>query len=230
MPFLCLARADIPAGTLQVTDLWPNKSQYNVPYGPAPQGPRYLRQPQTATVVLASTTTDEYHFARAASGLAAYLIANVASGAASIALTPTQADTVAAHIITRLRAGNSVTEANVNTLLAADVHSGTTLAGGDSTGTITDILRILAGATYTVPSGTQIQTDTGPAFTPQADPTTWNANNFDFTTYKDVLTMDSSFYISLAEGQISKYTLPTFSYKGITGAALVAYDDSGAVL
>jgi antitoxin (DNA-binding transcriptional repressor) of toxin-antitoxin stability system len=234
MPFICLRRADIPNSTLQVTDLWPNKSQYNPSYGPAPQGPRYVNGPQSNTPVLTSTGGDQRQFAAACAGLSAYLLANVAAdpGGANIALTPTQADTCAAAIIARVRAGNTVTLANINTILVANVAAATELtsAGGStSTGALTDVLRILAGATYTVPVGTVVQTALT-AFNAQGTPAVWNSNNFNFNTYKDVLAMDSSFYKSLAEGQINGFTLSSFSYRGSAGAGLVVYDDTGNVL
>jgi hypothetical protein len=233
MPFICKRRTDIPNGVLQVSDLWPSKTQANAAIDPKPQGPRYVNAPVTNSVTLTSTGGADRRFPAAYTGLAAYLLANVQkAGSGGGALTPANADTIAAAIIAAMVAGSAQTLSAINTLLAATGGAGTELtnAGGSlSTGTVTDVLRILAGATYTVPSGTIIQT-TGPVFNPQGSPATWNAANFNFNTFTDVLAMDSSFYISLAQGQLNGFTSTTFRYKGTTGAALVVYSDSGAVL
>lgn len=348
MPFVCLRRADIPDGVMQVTDLWPNRSQFNPALGPQPQGPRYLSQPQTATVTLASTGGVQRYLPRAQSGLAAYLIANIESGDGA-ALTPSEANSIAGDIIATMRGGLTLDDTAIDAILtsgagvaatgvltfadnaangetvtigtkvytfqtvltnvdgnvliggtvgasienlvaaitlgagagvtyaaATTLHPTVTastdgvtptmdatakspgaagnaiattetggdlswgaatltggvdagLAEGDSTGSVTDILRILAGATYTVPAGTVVQV-AGPAFNPHPDPESWNEANFDFNTFKDVLTSDSSFYISLAEGQLEKFTSSGFHYLGTTGAALTVYDDTGVPL
>lgn len=231
MPFVCLRRTDIPNSILQVTDLWPNKSQYNPSVGPEPQGPRYMSAPVTNTPVL-TNAAGVITFTAAKSGLAAYILANVqAAGALGIACTPTQANNCAAAIIAAMRAGSAMTLSAINALLVASAGAGSELtnAGGSlSTGTVTDVLRILSGATYTVPAGTQVQA--AGVFTAQASAATWNTANFNFTTYSDILVMDSSFYISLAQGKLAGFTAATFSYKGTPGAALVAYDDAGGVL
>lgn len=227
MPFICLRRTDIPNGTLQITDLWPNASQRNQSIDPQPQGPRYQSAPVTNTVVLSSTGATQRFFATAQSGLAAYLVANVATGAGA-ALTPAQATTAATNLITRMRSGLVMALADINTILAA-AAAGSALTAGGSTGAVTDVLRILSGATYTVPAGTVVQVPVS-TFNPQADPTAFNASNFNFNTYKDILVSDSSFYVSLAEGQIDGFSSSTFSYRGTAGAAIVVYDNAGAVL
>lgn len=143
-------------------------------------------------------------------------------------------DTMVGTAKTAGSAGNAIT---TTTTVTGASWTGATLAGGDeatisggtSTGTVADVLRILAGATYTVPAGTVVQTPLS-VFNPQSSPTTWNAANFDYATFKEILVSDSSFYISLAEGQLRGYTSSAFNYKGTTGAALVVYDNTGAVL
>lgn len=234
MPYICLRRTDIPDGALQVTDLWPSKSQFNPSQGPQPQGPRYVRAPVTSTVVLTSTGGDQLQFAQATEGLAAYLMANVEAGGAAgaLALTPTQANTAAAALIAAMRAGSPLTLSDINTILVAAAGAATELtdAGGSaSTGAVTDILSILAGAHYTVAAGIEVQTG-APDFNPQAGAAAWNAANFDTTKFTNVNPMDGSFYISLLQGQIKGFVSSSFTYKGSAGAALVAYDGTGAVL
>jgi len=228
MPFICKRRTDIPNGVLQITDFWPNGSQRNQSIDPQPQGPRYVSAPVTNTVVLSSTGATQRYLKTAQSGLAAYLIANVQVGAAGPALTPAQATTAANALIAAMKTGAATTLAAINVILAA-AAAGATLTANTSTGTVIDILRILSGATYTVPAGTIVQVVVS-TFHPQTSPTTWNANNFNFNTYRDILVSDSSFYISLAQGQINGFSDAGFKYRGTTGAAIVVYDNTGAVL
>jgi hypothetical protein len=228
MPFICLRRSDIQNGVLQVTDLWPNASQRNQSIDPKPQGPRYVSAPVTSTVVLGSTGATQRFLATAQGGLAAYLIANVQVGAGGPALTPAQADTAAAALIVAMVGGAVLNLAAINAILTA-AAAGATLTGNASTGAVTDVLRILSGASYTVPAGTIVQVVVS-TFNPQAGPAVWNANNFNFNAYKDILVSDSSFYISLAEGQINGFSSPQFSYLGIVSPAIVVYDNAGAVL
>jgi len=223
MPFICLARTDIPDSTLQVTDLWPNKSQTNPVIDPPAVGPLYINAVTTATVTLSGA----FAFTKAIAGLAAYLVANVqALGAGGAALTPTQANAAAAAIITRMRSGLPLALANINTVLVAAAGALTELtdAGGSaSTGVVSDVLRILAGIAYTVPAGTDVET--AGVFAPQAGAAAWNAANF--ADHKDILPTDSSFYQSLAYGKIAGFKAATFSYVGVTGAAITVYDDAG---
>jgi hypothetical protein len=223
MPFICLARTDIPDSTLQVTDLWPNKSQTNPVIDPPAVGPLYINAVTTATVTLSGA----FAFTKAVAGLAAYLVANVqADGAGGAALTPAEANAAAAAIITRMRSGLPLALANINTVLVAAAGAGTELTNAAlslSTGAVEDVLRILAGIAYTVPAGTTVQA--AGVFTPQAGAAAWNAANF--ADHKDILPVDSSFYQSLAYGKIAGFKAATFSYKGVTGSALTVYDDAG---
>lgn len=230
MPFICLARTDIPDSTLQITDLWPNKSQANAVTDPSPVGPKYINAPVTNNVVL-TTAGDVKTFTAAKEGLAAYILVNVQQdGAGGVAVTPTQANVVAAAILVRMRAGLSLDLAAINVILVAACGAGTELtsAGGSiSTGTVADVLRILSSTPYTVPAGTQIQ-GAGPIFTAQGAPTTFNAACFD-SAFHDVLPTDSSFYTSLSFGKIAGFKAATFSYRGTAGSALTVYDDAGGV-
>jgi hypothetical protein len=229
MPFICKRRADIQNGVLQITDFWPNASQRNQSIDPIAQGPRYISAPVTATVSLGTTGGNERHLLAAATGLAAYLIANVQVGAAGPALTPTQANTAAAALIAAMVAGATMDLAAINVILNATIATAD-LTANTSTGTVMDVLRVLSGATYTVPAGTVVQINAGADFFPQVGPAAWNAANFDYDSYKDILVADTSFYISLAEGQINGFSGTAFSYLGVVGPAIVVYDNTGVVL
>lgn len=233
MPFICLRRTDIPSGTLQVTDLWPNKSKSQKASFPVAQGPRYIAQPTyLSTVVLASTGGTQRSFKFAVAGLAAYIMANVQEGGAGGHFTSNaHANTEATALVTAMRAGSALTLTAINAILATTGGAGTeltTLGGSISTGTVMDVLRIISGASYTVPAGTIINT-AGNVFNPQSSPATWNANNFNFNTYSDILATDNSFYISLAEGQLSKMTAG-ITFHGITSAGVTVYDNTGNIL
>jgi hypothetical protein len=229
MPFICLRRTDIPDHTLQITDLWPNKSQYNAVIDPPAVGPRYINAPVTNNVVLTTGAGVTKYLAQAYTGLAAYLIVNVqATGAGGDALTPTEANAAAAAIIAAMHAGTAQTLAAINLLLVAAAGAGTELtsAGGSiSTGTVMDVLRILSGVTYTAPYNTNIQT-AGGVFNPQASAATWNAANFD-SNILDILPTDNAFYLSLNNGKIAGFKSASFTYLGTAGAALTVYDNAG---
>lgn len=222
MPFICERRTDIPNGVLQVSDLWPNKSKTWGGGNPVAQGPRYLRKPVNETVVT-TANAGQRTITNTVSGLAAYLIANIENqGVGTPAITATQANTIAAALLTRMRTGAAMAEANMNTVIAATVA----LSGigiGNSTASVPEILSILSGQDYTLPAGYEVQ-DAGAAFVPMVD----NDAYFDFDTMSYLLGTDS-LLISADAGSLSKLSNPSFSYNGTTGAAVVIYDDTGAV-
>ena len=222
MPFICERRTDIPNGVLQVSDLWPNKSKTWGGGNPVAQGPRYLRKPVSETVVT-TANADQRTITNTVSGLAAYLIANIENqGVGTPAITATQANTIAAALLTRMRTVAAMAEANMNTVIAATVA----LSGigiGNSTASVIEILSILSGRTYTLPAGYEVQ-DAGAAFVPMVD----NDAYFNEDTYTYLLGTDSVL-ISADAGSLSKLSSSAFTYAGTTGAAVVVYDDTGAV-
>ena len=90
MPYICLARNDIPDGTLQVLDLWPNTSQRNQSIDP-PGQTRYVRRTRRDRIAvgLQTGTATGGIGTRAASGelsgLEAYLLDRVEPGATEVA-------------------------------------------------------------------------------------------------------------------------------------------------
>lgn len=101
MPFIVLKRGDVPAGVLQVLDLWPNESQRNPVYQP-PGQTKYVDPILNDTVATITsggviTTAAEYR------GLAAYLLTNVNDGtgaAAAGTLTVSAAAATAGDTVT----------------------------------------------------------------------------------------------------------------------------------
>lgn len=223
MPFICQRRTDIPDGVLQVLDLRPNTSQRNLIYEP-PGQTKYVNRCASDAVATSGagpiTTVAEYK------GLAAYLIDRVENSGAGgdPALTAAEANSIAAAIQARCDAGSTLELADINTLINAPAGvSGSDLDGtlGNSTGTVADILRILAGGEYVVPAGTQVE-DGANAF----DATVSGA--FTSGQYRETYST-GSLAISFGEGALSELTAGTFEYLGTAGAALVVYADDGTL-
>lgn len=223
--YICLIRTDIPEGTLQVLDLQPNKSQQNLVYDP-PAQTRYVSfRPQNDTVV--TTGAGPITTVGALNGLAAYLIDRVENtGGAAAALTAAEANSVAAALIARMDAGQTLTLANINTEINVPGGvSGSDLDGtlGDSTGTVVEVLQILAGEVYTVPTGSAVE-DGGNDF----DATIFGA----FADPARVIDIEQtgSFELSRNQGELAALKAATFEYLGTPGAAVVVYDGTGALL
>jgi hypothetical protein len=80
MPYICLARNDIPDGTLQVLDLWPNTSLRNQSIDP-PGQTRYINRAQNEALTISTVAgVSTVGNVRAVNGLAAYIADKVAPG------------------------------------------------------------------------------------------------------------------------------------------------------
>ena len=216
MPYICLTRDDIPDGVLFVGDLWPSTSLRNAIVDPVGQT-KYINRVQNETVAVSGTATSaEYK------GLAAYLIDSVADGGDGGALTAAQANTMATNIIDNiLDAAAACNVASINVELQA-VVAATELNANNSVGALADVLRILAGAEYVVPSGTDADTGAGNFKGTQAGAFTSGQYR---ATYTGV-----ALEASYTEGTLSKCLAATFEYGAATGRAVVVYSDAGAVL
>lgn len=225
MPYICMIRDDIPDGVLQVLDLYPNTSLRNQIYDAVGQTKYVNRTTYDNVQTTASggndVTVSEYK------GLAAYLLDHVESGglaAGTGALSDANANTIAAALIARMDTGVTMTLANVNTVISATAaNSELTNAGGSaSTGSLADVLKILAGGEYVLPAGSVTELPTG-TFNPVASGS--------FTTGQYRATYDSfALNASIGEGALSQFTASTYEYGGTTGAALVVLDDDGTLL
>jgi len=154
--------------------------------------------------------------------LAAYLIGHIDTGAApgGAVFTAAQADAAAVLMVAAAQAGTILTLAVVNGILAG-VVAATTLTAGGSTGVLTELLSVMAGNQWLIPSGTAIS-DGGGAFA-------GTVGAFVVGTYT-ALYDTGEFYISNAEGNISRYKRTTFLYDGVQGAALTVYAADGTLL
>ena len=130
-------------------------------------------------------------------------------GAGNVNPTPTQASQMADTLISEMRGGFPLTSVEINTLLDGFL-AGTGIKGtGNSTATVNNILQILGGAPFLVPAGVSVnatfQIELGQELL--------------FTSaYNPIVEEDSSFWISLAQGDIL----------GAKGAGfIVVYDGEG---
>jgi len=223
--FICLIRTDIPEGVLQVLDLSPNTSLKNLVYDPQGQTRYVSFRAQNDTIALSGAgpiVTDAAY-----NGLAAYLVDRVENtGGGAIALTAAEANSIATAIIAAMDAGTAQTLAAINVLINVPAGvSGSDLDGtlGNSTGTVEDILSILAGEVYTVPAATEVET-VGNAFVAAV------AGSFATTERVRDVYQSGFFEISRLAGQLAGYKSANFEYLGTTGAAVVVYDADGNVL
>lgn len=212
-PAICFRDDTVENGSFQIKDMWPNRSQANPVVDPAPQGPRYIRQPENELVGATNGVVDVV-----AVGLSAYLLANTDNGAGA-ALTPAQAFVASNTLLARMRAGQSVLLADINT--AVDNASGNGGAetvdannGLTGSGSVEDVLAILAGARFSLDAGYEFEN--GGVFVPAV-----NSDLFDAGKYQRIDEDDSSFWISVAQGDLSKA-----KDLGI----VVVYDGEGSVI
>lgn len=214
-PVICIRDTSIKNGQIMVKDLWPNRSQANPVVDPAPQGPRYLRVVENALpTVVANVVSKEV------SGLAAYLLVTIDAAAGNRNPTPAEALAMADALIAQMRAGNALGLAQINAALAA-VVGGTGIVGtGASTATVNNILQILGGAPFTVPAGV----DVNATFQLEAG----QANLF--TAFHNPIAFeDSSFWISLAKGDLKSLSSSRTVNNVVLDPYVVVYDGTGAV-
>lgn len=206
-PVICLRDANIPNGSLMIKDMWPNRSQANPVVDPAPQGPRYIRQPENTLPVVTGGLT----VAREVSGLAAYLLVTVDADGANF--TGAEAKEAADTLIAAMRAGETLEEGDINGILDGVVANAGIVGTGNSTATVGNILAILGGAKFVVPAGT----DVDDAYQTEAE----QEALFDTGAYAPIVNEDSSFWISLEQGNLFKAKANDF---------VVVYDVDGSLL
>lgn len=156
-------------------------------------------------------------------GLAAYLLDNVVSGgllAGTGALSDANANAAALAIIAGMQAGHAMAEVDLDTYLSAVVVN-TGIATGASTGVVTEVLSILAGEVYTVPTGSDMEV----AGVKTARTGAFGNPSRIRRTY-DGLALNAS----CAEGKLSVLKSATFEYLDVAGAALVVYSNTGSVM
>jgi len=224
--YIVVRRTDIPNGTLQVLDLSPNESQRNLVYDP-PGQTKYLNRFQNDTVLTVVGSGGSIRARGDLKGIGAYLIDHVEAGglgAGVAAFTATQANAAAAALVAIANAGTALTLITVNAALSGIVAlTELTNAGlSASTGSLEELLRIMAGAEYIVPNGSLLDTN-GSTFNPIVSGSfSAGAERLDIAT--------GYFMLSLNGGELAELKSSQFTYKGVTGAAVAIYSNTGAVL
>ena len=221
---------------LQITDLFPNKSQANPTQTPNFQGPYNFRpvDTQSADALVTLPVLDaSLDITASVSGLAAYFIAVVEDDANTTHISPAEAKAIGTAVIDRMKVGSSLTLSDINTIIVAEVGAGSELtnAGGSlSTGSVKEVLEILCGAkTFTLPVGHSVGDDgNANAFTAFADADAQAAAFTAVAGYTSIPANHKSFYISARQGQVA--TAQNSKTKTTNQPVLVAYDDDGSVI
>lgn len=217
---------------LQITDLFPNKSQSNAVITPRFQGPYYFRPVDTSAGALVDLPALDgaLDIAVEVSGLAAYFL-SVVEKANGTHISPAEARDIGSDMTARMEFGLPLTLTDINTSIdGVVVGSELTNAGGsDSTGSVKEVLEILCGAkTFTLPVGHSVGDDgNADAFTPFANAPAQAAAFTDVEGYTSIPATHSSFYISARSGQIRTAQL-NLNYNN--QPAIVAYDDDGSIV
>lgn len=223
--FLIMRRTDIPDGVLQVVDLWPNTSSKNYIYPPGLGQTGYVHNipdaAATGNVGAAPTFTTSADL----TGIAAYLLGNINTTAgAGAPFTGAEADTAAAALVAIAQAGTVLDLAAVDAALAAAV-AGTSLTGGGSTGVLTELLSVMAGNVWEIPSGTDLAAAGVKLAAVQGA--------FAEGTYTELYDI-GQFKCSNLNGNVSLLKDANFTYDNAmgvptTGAAVTVYADDGTL-
>lgn len=229
MPFVCTPRIvnSTDGGvSLQITDLFPHKTQSNAVITPRFQGPLYVyahTRSITQTVALngAFNTTAEF------TGLAAYILATIENtAAAGVCLTAAQANNIASDIISLMEAGEPLTLATINAEISDRTGGANGIDIGDSTATVLQVLQIVSGyKVFTLPNNTSVG-GVGGAFEEPAvggfftDPADANKLWSNFT---------STFYVSARNGQLKK-AQTRVDANGNAAPLVVCYADNGTLI
>jgi hypothetical protein len=222
VPHIILKRSDIPAGTLQVVDLDPNTSQRNLTLDP-PGQTKYIDPVQNDAIAVQNvagviTTIAEYN------GLTAWFLTNLDDGGGA-SLTVAEATTNATNVLNLLAFGDLTTAAGALTVAAINGTGGFT--GTVVAGQLQALLDVLAGQTYTVPAGVQVEA--AGAFNVQP---AIGADGGPF--YGDIRRIydTSSLLLSVNTGELQGFLDTGFEYRGVGGAqgeAVAVYNDDGTL-
>ena len=218
---------------LQITDLFPNKSQSNAVITPRFQGPYNFRPVDTSAGALVDLPALDpaLDIAVEVSGLAAYFLAVVEDALAGTHITPAEARDIGSDMTARMEFGLPLTLSDINTSIDGVVAGSelTNAGGSNSTGSVKEVLEILCGAkTFTLPVGHSVGDDgNAGAFTPFADAPAQAASFMGVYGFTSIPATHSSFYISARSGQIKTAQL-NLNYNN--QPALVAYDDDGSIV
>lgn len=157
--------------------------------------------------------------------------ATFAGGTDATAMAAADADTIAQDILDNIVAfGDTAAAAVACDAAALDTEITNTVAGapGVTAQQVEDILDILAGRTYRLPAGMQVE-DAGNNLVPLAP--TGETFGFVEGTLRNVY-VTSSLRVSMTNGRLEKFLRTDFNYGEASGSnleALVVYDDDGTI-
>jgi hypothetical protein len=219
--FLIMRRPDIPDGVLQVVDLWPNTSSKNYIYPPGLGQTGYVHNIPFVDITGLTTAGPPVVADADLTGVAAYLIGNIDTGAGAGGAPFTDAQAVQAAGLLRViaEAGTALDASAVNATLAT-VVAGTSLSGGGSTGVLSELLAVMAGQGYLIPAGSELS-DGGGAFAGRV-------GDFVEGVYKQLYDI-GHFKCSNLNGNISLMKSSNFEYDGTMGAAVTVYAADGTL-
>jgi hypothetical protein len=216
---------------VQITDLFPHKTQSSAVYTPNFQGPQYLyahgrdvsETPATQVNNGGDTETDAIY-----SGLSAYCLATIETAAGG-AMLPATSDLIANGILARTLSGESLTAEDIDTIIDLN-EAGAGLAVGDSFATVLEILQIASGyKVFTLPANTVLELANGnfdDAGLAVAVPASFSDPS---DIGKLVTTFSDSFYISARKGQLKKAQTAVDS-DGNPDPIVVCYADDGSLI
>tara|TARA_B100000927_G_scaffold281418_1_gene266938 strand:- start:411 stop:1109 length:699 start_codon:yes stop_codon:yes gene_type:complete len=230
MPFICM-----PAVTnstdevlVQITDLFPHKTQSNATLTPRFQGPRYFRAPFKGDLIKTVSLDASFVVQEEVAGLSAYLVATIENtNAGNVALVPHAADTIAQNILNRVAGALALDADGINAAIQAETGGGVGINNGNSSATVEQVLQIVSGTRiFTLPANKDVgDENNGGAFIAN------DVRTF-FTTptgVKDISSNDGSFFTSARLGQISIAQSKTDS-AGNSTPVLVAYNNDGTLI
>ena len=212
--YICRIDTTLAAGVVQITDLRPNTSRRSLTYEKVPQSgylPARVENDAVTGNVAANVTTT------ALSGLAAYLadVLDEGAGAGGNGIDAAQADSIAAAIIGEADAGRALGKTEIDAQIVGaptPAAAGTTIDAGGSQGSVADVLKILAGGSYTVPAGTTVNGTA--AYKGSAD------GSFDDDGYRQIY-QSGALTMSVSEGDLAQH---------IADGYCVVYNNDGDVL
>lgn len=241
MPYICLIRTDmgdaIDQGTFYVGDLLPeagkpmpkmgadgdkrDRSTAEGPYIPVAGGAGDEVATEALEVDDGSLITSAAY-----TGLAAFLLDNCVDGGDSGPITAEHANTIAAALFVRAQAGNAMGSGDIESVIQ-DTDGDVTVAASGGDDFALGVLKCLAGFTYTVAAGSEIQ---GAAADGSLASAAAGEFSSDSARVASKVTSSMALTKSMASGQLAGFCDAAFSYGGTAGAALVVYDDDGSVL
>jgi len=228
---------------LQITDLFPHKTQSNAVLTPNFQGPYYFRpHPKYSTLISATpkvqgTMADgDNSVSVEVEGLASYLLYTVEdTNNGGSRILPLVADQIADDIRERMFSGLSLTLEDINTIMTARFGVNTNGIGkGNTTATVKEILGLVTGYKFfgsiendvigSVNGADFAEFDVN-LLQPFARLSDWSSSAVSDSLFTRFY---SSFYVSSRSGQIKK--AQTRKIKGVTTPYIVCYNDDGTLI